>query len=107
MSCLISGFSNNHSDLVISKSTGDGFLTGYYGFLERHRQRASWNLLRALANRSSLPWVCIGDFNDFLSPSDKKGGVAHPDWLFRGFHDALTDCSLNELFLQGYGFTWE
>ena len=47
------------------------------------------------------------DFNDLLSPSDKKGGMAHPDWLFHGFHGALTDCSLNELLLHGYGFTWE
>ena len=107
LSCSISGFSNNHIDLIISESTGDWRLTHYYGFPEHHRWRASWTLLRALAIRFSLPWVCIGDFNDLLSPSNKKGGVAHPDWLFRVFHGALTDCSLNELFLHGYGFTWE
>ena len=66
LSCLISAFSNH------IESTGDSHLTGYYGFLERHRRRASWKLLRALAIRSSLPWVCIGDFNDLLFPSDKK-----------------------------------
>ena len=33
--------------------------------------------------------------------------MAHHNWLFHGFHGALTDCSLNELFLHGYGFTWE
>ena len=98
LSCLISSFSNNHINLIISESTGDWRLTCYYGFPERHRRRSSWTLLRALAICSSLPWVCIGDFNDLLSPSDKKGGVAHPNWLFRGFHGALTDCSLNELF---------
>ena len=107
LSCSISGFSNNHIDLIISKSTGDWRLTSYYGFPECHKQRASWTLLRALAILSSLPWVCIGDFNDLLSPSDKKRGVAHPDLHFLGFHGALTDCSLNELFLHGYGFTWE
>ena len=107
MSCSISGFSNNHIDLIISESIGDWRLTGYYGFPKRHRRRASWTLLRALAICSSLPWVCICDLNDFLSPVDKKGGVAHPNWLFHGFHAALTDCSLNELFLHGYGFTRE
>ena len=103
LSYSISGLSNNHIDLIISESIGDWRLTSYYGFPERHRQRASC----ALASHSSLPWVCIGDFTDLLSPSDKKGGVAHLDWLFRGFHGALTNCSLNELFLHGYGFTWE
>ena len=87
LSYLIFGFSNNHINLIITESTGDWRLTGYYGFPERHRRRASWTLLLALEIHSSLPWVCIGDFND-LSPSDKKGGVAHPDWLFRGFHGA-------------------
>ena len=86
LSCSISGFSNNHIDLIITESTGDWRLTGYYGFLERHKRRASWTLLRALAIRSSLPWVCIGDFNDLLSPSDKKEGVAHPNWFFHWFH---------------------
>ena len=33
--------------------------------------------------------------------------MAHSNWLFRGFHGALIDYSLNELFLHGYGFTWE
>ena len=107
LSYLISGFSNNHIDLVISESIGDWRLTGYYGFLECHKQRGSWNLLHALTICSSLSRVCIADFNDILSPSDKKGGVAHLDWLFHGFDGVLTNCSLNELFLHGYGFTWE
>ena len=94
LSCSISGFSNNHIYLIITKSTGDWRLIGYYGFLRRHRRRASWTLLRALAILSSLPWVCIGDFNDLLSPSNKKRGVAHPNWFFRGFHGALTNCFL-------------
>ena len=89
LSCWISSFSNNHIDLVISKSIGDWRFIGYYGFPECHRRRASWNLLCVLAIRSSLPWVCIGDFNDLISPSYKKGGVAHPDWIFRGFHGVL------------------
>ena len=55
LSCSISGFSNNHIDLIITESTGDWRLTGYYGFPERRRRRASWTLLRALAIRSSLP----------------------------------------------------
>ena len=95
LSCSISSFSNNHIDLIIFESTGDWRLTDYHGFPERHKRRASWTLLRALAIRSSLPWVCIGDFNDLLSPTDKKGSVAHHNWLFRGFHGALTNYSLN------------
>ena len=41
LSCSILSFSNNHLCLIITKSTGDWRLTGYYGFPERHRLRAS------------------------------------------------------------------
>ncbi|XP_074343060.1 uncharacterized protein LOC141680854 [Apium graveolens] len=60
-------------------------LTGFYGFPERARRRESWNLLKWLANKSDLPWVVIGDFNDMISINDKKGRHDHPQALLDGF----------------------
>ncbi|XP_073152636.1 uncharacterized protein [Henckelia pumila] len=42
-----------------------------------------------------------------MTPDDKKGRVEHPNWLFRGFQDAIQDCNINDLPLMGYPFTWE
>ena len=36
----------------------------------------------------------------------KKGGIAHPSWLNRGFRNVLSDCYLADLGLEGYPFTW-
>lgn len=55
---------------------------------------------------SSLPWVIIGDLNDILYVSDKRGMVDHPNWLFAGFRNAVMDCNLIDLPLHGYQFTW-
>ena len=82
-------------------------LTGFYGMPERNHRRESWNLLRSLHSRSSLPWCVIGDMNDLLEESDKKGNVEHPAWLFRRFRDAVLDYGLIDIPLASYPFTWE
>ncbi|XVF61958.1 hypothetical protein PTKIN_Ptkin08bG0177100 [Pterospermum kingtungense] len=53
-----------------------------------------------------MPQCCIGDFNDKLYLDDKKGGVPQPEWLLRGFQEAVTDYDLCDLPLHGYPFTW-
>ena len=45
--------------------------------------------------------------NDLLKESDKRGNVEHPAWLFRGFREAVIDCGLMDIPLEGYPFTWE
>lgn len=43
----------------------------------------------------------MGDYNDLLTTSDKKGGNPHPAWLFRGFRKAVLDCNLYDIDLLG------
>ncbi|KAK6149044.1 hypothetical protein DH2020_016569 [Rehmannia glutinosa] len=77
-----------------------GRLTGFYGFLERSRRRN-------LSAHSNLPWCCLGDFNDLLSLSEKRGGSVHPDRLIVRFRSSIDDCSLIDLGMFRYPFTWE
>ena len=106
--CRVMSFSNHHIDLEIEdEAWGKWCLTGFYGMPERNHRRDSWNLLRSLHFRSSLPWCVIRDMNDLLEESDKKGNVEHPAWLFRGFRDVVFDCGLIDVPLEGYPFTWE
>lgn len=55
---------------------------------------------------SSLPWVCVGDYNDLLWERDKRGRVDHPPHLFRGFRDVVDECGLIDVALSGHQFTW-
>lgn len=71
------------------------------------QRRESWSLLRNLCNRSTLSCCVIGDFNDLLSTSDKKGSNHHPQWLYSCFCSAVLDCGLTDLPLLGYPSTWE
>lgn len=48
----------------------------FYGFPERERRKASWDLLRHLSSVSQLPWCAFGDFNDLLFSSEKRGSMS-------------------------------
>lgn len=100
--------SQNHIDIVIKENSNLSWrLTCYYGFPERERRQEAWNFIRMLASKSQLPWCIIGDFNDILYSSDKKGRHTHPQNLMNGFRSAIEDCSLLEIDLTGGEFTWE
>jgi hypothetical protein len=55
---------------------------------------------------SELPWCIIGDFNYLLAQEDKQGIHPHPNWLCNGFQNAICDCDLTDIHLEGYPYTW-
>lgn len=100
--------SNNHVDISVNTDGGKEWrLTGFYGFPSRRDRTKSWELLRNLKDKSELPWLVIGDFNDLTKQTEKRGGRPHPNAMLHGFGDTLDYCSLFDLGMFGYPFTWE
>jgi exonuclease III len=105
--CSITSFSANHVDVeVVDNIIGNWRLTGFYGFPDNGRRRESWNFLRQLAQVSNLPWCVLGDFNDILSPSEKKGRTDRAPYLINGFRSAVLDSGLADVHMEGYLYTW-
>jgi hypothetical protein len=105
--CRVLNYTHNFINLIVEdEQWGDWRLTCYYGYPERSRRRAAWDLLRELGNMSSITWCIIGDFNDLLSQADKKGIHPHPNWLCVGFRQAVSDCDLSDIRIEGHPFTW-
>ena len=104
--CNITNYSQNHINVEVEDVQGRWQLTGYYGFPEGRRRRDSWNFLRQLSNRCTLPWCIIGDFNDILYANEKRGRTDRPTWLINGFRKAIQDAGLIDINLDGYPFTW-
>lgn len=52
---------------------------------EHHLRYRSWDLLRSLYGRSSLPWVVGGDFNEILADEEKSGGGTRNQALMNAF----------------------
>lgn len=63
-------------------------------------------MLRDIRDMSNTTWCIIGDFNDLLSQQDKRGIHTHPNWLCNGLGQAVNDCDLTDILIEGYQFTW-
>jgi hypothetical protein len=71
------GYSQYHIDVSV---TGIGEipwrLTSVYGEAQTSERYKTWNMLKDIASTSSLPWLCLGDFNEVLH-ADEHEGVGH------------------------------
>ena len=63
--------------------------------------------MRSLASQSTLPWLCLGDFNEILRWSEKKGGNDRAEWQMNNFREAVDVCGLQEVDFNGYKFTYD
>ena len=103
----IQSYFDNHIDAIIDHGVDDAWrLTGFYGDPDTASREDSWSLLKALSSRVSLPWICIGDFNEILLGEEKQGWLDRPERQMQGFRDALDFCGLKDLGFNGFPFTW-
>lgn len=57
-------FFKHHIDVIVKLSDIVSWrLIGFYDFLKHSLKHRYWDLLCILRNRSSLLWLCCGDFN--------------------------------------------
>ena len=68
------------SDVIINKGKEDEWrFTGFYGEPDTRIRNESWEKLRRLKNKFTLPWLCAGDFNEILKADEKWGGRLRPN----------------------------
>ena len=96
-----------HIDTIIDFRMDDAWrFTGFYGDPKTANWEHSWSLLKDLGHRLSLPWVCIGDFNEILKIEEKQGWLDRPERQMQGFRDALDFCGLKDIGFNGFPFNW-
>ena len=99
--------SPNHIDAVVGANPRDQWrFTGVYGFADSSRKQETWSLLRGLHRGVSLPWLCVGDFNEILWSHEKFGLGPRQECKMRDFRDVLDECGLMDLGFIGEKFTW-
>ncbi|XP_074266876.1 uncharacterized protein LOC141590167 [Silene latifolia] len=103
--CVFQSSSVHHMDFLVRGAEGEWRITGFYGWPVVSDRHLSWELLRILSRQSSLPWVCIGDFNEILFSTEMKGG-SRPQRQMNSFRAAVDECGL-ELPWEGYNFSYD
>ncbi|XP_057444455.1 uncharacterized protein LOC130736669 [Lotus japonicus] len=77
-----------------------------YGWPDEGNKWRTWQMIKNFKPDDTTPWLCMGDFNDVLRPTDKQGGqpvnLAH----LQVAQEALSECQLMEVAYAGYRFTW-
>ncbi|XP_074284297.1 uncharacterized protein LOC141608848 [Silene latifolia] len=104
--CDFVSASVHYMDFVIREEGGDWRVTGFYGWPAVADRHLSWQLLCILGRQSSLPWICIGDYNEILYANEMKGGQ-RAQWQMDNFREAVDDCGLVDVRYEGYSFTWD
>ena len=97
----------NHIDVVVNPNhfSDRWRFTGFYGHPNTAEKFRTWDLLKDLTGRSSLPWLVAGDFNDILHNGEKDGGVWRRVGQMNLFNFALQVCELNDLGYHGVQYT--
>ncbi|XP_074287486.1 uncharacterized protein LOC141612574 [Silene latifolia] len=104
--CVFQSSSVHHMDFLVRGAEGEWRITGFYGWPTVSDRHLSWELLRILSRQSSLPWVCIGDFNEILFSTEMKGG-SRPQRQMNSFRAAVDECGLRTVPWEGYNFSYD
>ncbi|XP_057419187.1 uncharacterized protein LOC130713437 [Lotus japonicus] len=80
---------------------------GIYGFPDEQNKHRTWEMIdRFKPHNPATPWVCLGDFNDILSPDDKRGGGQVDILRLQNNNQTLSACGLVDAGFNGFRFTW-
>ena len=68
----IQSFSDSHIDAIIDHGVDDAWrFTGFYGNPDTASREDSWSCLKTPSTQFSLPWICMGDFNEIILAEEK------------------------------------
>uniref|UniRef100_A0A803PR89 Reverse transcriptase zinc-binding domain-containing protein n=1 Tax=Cannabis sativa TaxID=3483 RepID=A0A803PR89_CANSA len=95
---------------IVAGVAGQGFLlwvfTGFYGHPEVSQRQFSWQLLRRIKDEVSPPWLCVEDFNEIVSSSEKVGGREQLPRAMENFREVINDCRLIDFCSNKTKLTW-
>jgi exonuclease III len=82
------------------------FLTTVYASPHEEGRNALWREIKHISRDMTGEWLLVGDFNDIMKPSEKKGGVPASQRQCDKFVDRINECQLLDCGAIGPQFTW-
>ncbi|KAL8496971.1 hypothetical protein ACS0TY_020596 [Phlomoides rotata] len=62
--------------------------------------------MRRVAPGGEVPWLCVGDFNEFLWGWEKCGGNRNQTTQMTDFRATIMDLNIQDLGFSGNRYTW-
>lgn len=83
-----------HTKVWNKRDNTEFWLTGVYAEPSPKERLPLWADLQCIATQCHGPWLLIGDFNAYMSCSDKHGGAQPNAAAMRQFHDCIQSANL-------------
>ena len=80
--------------------------TSFYGHPDTNKRDETWALLQFLGRSNHLPWLCVRDFNEITSQSEKARGCLRPTRQMDRFQNTIHVCNFIDLGYFDSPFTW-
>ncbi|XP_021834215.1 uncharacterized protein LOC110774005 [Prunus avium] len=104
---IISASKNLIDTAILGDQTGIQMRCSYfYGPPYREEKESFWFGVSNLGVDVSVPWVCVGDFNEMIWHHEKLGGAPWCNSRVRYLRNFLNDHELIDLGHVGQNFTW-
>lgn len=82
------------------------FITFVYGDPVVEYREYVWEILTRMSLQRTGPWLLLGDFNEIISNSEKKGGRRRTDASFIPFRTILANCGMIDFPYKGNPLSW-
>ena len=88
----------NHIDVIVDKGKENSWrFTGVYGMPEASQKSETWDLLRNLHRKYSLPWLCAVTLMRSLLSHKKLGGALRSETTMKEFREVVDDRGFMDL----------
>lgn len=81
-------------------------LSGIYASPNAVNRKALWEYLIEMGRVVKLPWMLVGDFNQIMFESEKKGGRPANQNQIEQLNEVVNRCELYDLGFTSPKFTW-
>ncbi|XP_068339108.1 uncharacterized protein [Pyrus communis] len=102
-------FSSKHIIDAVMKCEGQTHwcrFTGVYGTPYRNEKSVFWDWMDHHFIPTDIPWICGGDFNEYIRDHEKSGGVEVLYNRPRFLEEFMVSSQLLDLGFHGSAFTW-
>lgn len=81
------------------------FLSAIYASPKLNFRNELWQYIKS-GFMQDIPWLLVGDFNQVLDDSEKRGGKPIAQYRARPFREMVNGCALIDIGFEGLRFTW-
>ncbi|XP_071939846.1 uncharacterized protein [Coffea arabica] len=92
--------------VVKNRDGKEWLMSAIYASPEKELQKLLWKYLQELGEKVKFPWLLLGDFNEVVDSTEKRGGRRFVGEYSNSLIECIQICELIDLGFSGPALTW-